>query len=605
MKRDILLTAIIFLLAGLCTYAQKFTANIEEAGSYYRLTFTVTSSDASGFTPPSLDAFDILSGPSTSTFSSYQIVNGRTSHTETTSYTYILSAKKTGKITIGQASVRANGHTLRSNALSLNAHEGGTVSGRKAAHGQGRAGDADDIAGERLQQAGSEVTNRDLFIDVTPSRTKVREQEAVLLTYRIHSRENVGLANTQLNTKPDFKGLISQEIPIPGNQIQTTIEHRNGTTYRTGTILQYVVFPQQSGRIEIPSITFDCTVVQQDRTMDFVDAFFNGGGTIGVQVKRTVPVTTLQVEPLPQPKPAGFSGAVGKFTIQGKVVNGEIKTNDIATYRITLNGLGNMKLITPPKVAFPTDFDTYDAKTNDDSRVTANGLTGQLTFDYTFVPRNVGKYTIPATSFVFFDTESGTYKTISTQPITLDVKKGKRSNADVDAQLALLRSDIRDIHPSTHDNATFPSFTWGTLAFWMLHILLVTAFVLLMYFGSRFVRSHADVATRRKSRAGKQAVKRLREAEKMLSTQNAGLFYAAVSKALAGFLSDKYGIAQSDMSRERIVRLLAEKGVADGAVEEFLSVMETCQFAQYAPGADSQRSEVYGQALKAIESLQK
>jgi len=604
MKRNFLLTAIIFLFAGLCTYAQKFTANIEETGSYYRLTFTVTSSDASGFTPPSLDAFDILSGPSTSTFSSYQIVNGRTSHTETTSYTYILSAKKSGKITIGHASVRANGHTLRSNALSLNAHEGGTGSGRNAAHGRGRAGDADDIAGERLQQAGSAVTNRDLFVDVTPSRTKVREQEAVLLTYRIHSRVGVGLANTQLNTKPDFKGLISQEIPIPGNQIQTTMERRNGTTYRTGTILQYVVFPQQSGRIEIPSITFDCTVVQQDNTMDFADAFFNGGGSIGVQVKRTVPVTTLQVEPLPQPKPAGFSGAVGKFTIQGKVINGEIKTNDIATYRITLNGLGNMKLITPPKVAFPTDFDTYDAKTNDDSRVTANGLTGQLTFDYTFVPRNVGKYTIPATSFVFFDTESGAYKTISTQPVTLDVKKGKRSNADVDAQLALLRSDIRDIHPATRDNAPLPSFTWGTLAFWMLHILLVTAFVLLMYFGSRFVRSHADVATRRKSGAGKQAVKRLREAEKMVSAKNAGLFYAAVSKALAGFLSDKYGIEQSDMSRERIAMLLAEKGVDAGAVEEYLSVMETCQFAQYAPGADSQRGEVYRQALRAIESLQ-
>jgi len=605
MKRNIFLTAIIFLLAALCTYAQKFTASIEEAGSYYRLTFTVTSSDASGFTPPSLDAFDILSGPSTSTFSSYQIVNGRTSHTETTSYTYILSAKKNGKITIGQASVRANGHTLRSNALSLNAHEGGAGGGRKATHSQGHADDADDIAGERLQQAGSAVTNRDLFIDVTPSRTKVREQEAVLLTYRIHSRVGVGLANTQLNTKPDFKGLISQEIPIPGNQIQTTIEHRNGTTYRTGTILQYVVFPQQSGRIEIPSITFDCTVVQQDNTMDLADAFFNGGGSIGVQVKRTVPVTTLQVEPLPQPKPADFSGAVGKFTIQGKVINGEIKTNDIATYRITLNGLGNMKLITPPKVAFPTDFDTYDAKTNDDSRVTANGLTGQLTFDYTFVPRNVGKYTIPATSFVFFDTESGTYKTISTQPITLDVKKGKRSNADVDAQLALLRSDIRDIHPVSHDNAMLSSFTWGTLAFWMLHILLVAAFVVLIYWGSHYVRSHADVATRRKSGAGKQAVKRLREAEKLLSAQDASLFYAAVSKALAGFLSDKYGIEQSDMSREIIARLLTEKGVAAGDVEVFLNVMETCQFAQYAPGADSQRNEVYRQALKAIESLQK
>lgn len=506
---------------------------------------------------------------------------------------------------IGQASIRVNGHTLRSNSLSLHANESGVRNGRKNTHNPKENNDADDIASERIQQAGSAVTNRDLFIDVTPSRTKVREQEAVLLTYRIHSRVGVGLANTQLNTKPDFKGLISQEIPISGNQIQTTIEHRNGTAYRTGTILQYVVFPQQSGRIEIPSITFDCTVVQQDNTLDLADAFFNGGGGIGVQVRRTVPVTTLYVEELPQPKPANFSGAVGKFAIQGKIINEEIKTNDIVTYRITLNGLGNLKLITAPKVSFPTDFDNYDAKTREDTHVTSNGLTGQLIFDYTFVPRNIGEYTIPATSFVFFDTESGTYKTISTQPITIVVKKGKRSNADVDAQLALLRSDIRDIHSISQDSTVFKPLIWGSLSFWLIHILLVSAFFIVFYYGSRYVRSHANMTSHRQSRAGKQAIRRLREAEKLLSVQDAALFYTAVSKALTGFLSDKFGVEQAEMNRERITQLLTEKGVAAENIKEYISVMDTCQFAQYAPFAESQRTELYRQAVKAIETLQK
>lgn len=605
MKHNIFLTLILSVFAALGMTAQNFTAAIEEAGSYYRLSFTVTSSDASGFIPPSLAAFEILSGPSTSTFSSYQIVNGRTSHSETTSYTYILSAKKAGNITIGAASIRVNGRTLHSKPISLHAHAGGSATGNSTSRNHNQGGDVDDIGGERLQQAGSAVTSRDLFIDVTPSRTKVREQEAVLLTYRIHSRVGVGLANTQLTTKPDFKGLISQEIPLPGNQIQTTIEHRNGTTYRTGTILQYVVFPQQSGRIVIPSITFDCTVVQQDNSMDFADAFFNGGGSIGVQVKRTVPVTTLQVEALPQPKPANFSGAVGKFSIQGKVLNADIKTNDVATYRINLNGLGNLKLITPPKVAFPTDFDTYDAKTNDNTRVTENGLTGQLTFDYTFVPRNVGKYTIPAINFVYFDTESGDYKTISTQPITLDVKKGKRSNADVDRQLALLRSDIHDIHASSQENALPALLTWGTTAFWALHILLILAFAAILYFGSRYVHAHSDIVSRRRSGASKQAMKRLREAEKLLNAQDTSAFYAAVNKAVTGFLADKFGIEQAEMNHEKIESKLSEEGVSAENIEAILAVMDTCQFAQYAPGADNQRSDVYMQALHAIESLQK
>lgn len=440
--RIMLCFVLISISATYNTNAQSFKAHIEDVGGYYRLTFTIASNDANNFTPPSLSNFEVLSGPSTSTFSNYQIINGHASHSETTTFTYILSARKSGKITIGPASIRVNGKSVHSNSVTLNAQANHSASNGPHSPNVG--------TNNSVQQAGSSVTNNDLFIDVTPSRTTVHEQEAVLLTYRIHARVGVGLSNTSLTQKPDFKGLISQEIPLPGNQIQTYIEHRNGRTYRTGTILQYVVFPQTSGKLTIPSITFDCAVVQQDNTMDLADAFFNGGGTISVQVRRSVAPITLQVEALPQPRPAKFSGAVGKFNIQAQLLNKTIKTNDVATYRITLNGLGNLKLISAPQVKFPSDFDTYDAKTTDNTKATANGLHGQLTFDYTFVPRNVGDYAIPATEFVFFDTESNSYKTIRTQAITLHVEKGERSNADVDKQLALLKSDIRPLH-------TFPS----------------------------------------------------------------------------------------------------------------------------------------------------
>lgn len=591
----------LLLCLPLATLAQSFSGKIEDVGGYYRLTYTVTSSDAQGFTPPSLAAFDVLSGPSTSTFSSYQMVNGRSSHSETTSYTYILSAKKGGRITIGPASIRVGGRTLHSRPLTLNARVGqsGGASG-SSSHARGGAQPEPDD----LQQAGSSVTQRDLFIDVTPSRTRVKEQEAVLLTYRIHARVGVGLANTQLTQKPDFKGLISQEIPLPGNQIQTNIEHRGGTTYRTGTILQYVIFPQQSGRLDIPSIKFDCTVIQQDHSMDFADAFFNGGGNIGVQVSRTVPVTSIQVEPLPQPKPAGFSGAVGRFTIEGKVINPQVRTNDVATYRITLNGLGNLKLITPPKVTFPNDFDSYDAKTNENTRVTANGLTGQLTFDYTFVPRNVGRYTIPAIEFVYFDTESGAYKTIRTAPVTLDVKKGARSNADVDKQLALLRSDIRDIHPAGSAGSSW-SLGWGSGLYWLLLVLICALCGAALYGGQRYARALGNVAHRRSSGAARQARQRLREAERLLTSPRASDFYAAVSKALTGFVADLCNAEQASLGREQIRQLLTDRGVAEADVKAFDSVLETCEYAQFAPGADTQRQALYDEALRLITLIKR
>ena len=579
--------------------AQTFKAQIEDVGGYYRLSFTVTSSDVSRFTPPSLNDFEVLNGPSSSTFNSYQIINGKTSHSESTTYTYILSARKSGKLTIGPATIQANGRTLRSAAITLDARAG-TQNNRSHSPNNGNGGEPVD---ESIQQAGSQVSARDLFIDVTPSRTKVREQEAVLLTYKVHSRVGVGLANTQLTNKPDFKGVISQEIPLPGNQIQTVLEQRNGTTYRTGTILEYIVFPQQSGELLIPSITFDCTVVQQNRHMDLADAFFNGGGTIGVKVRRVVPELKLQVEALPQPKPANFSGAVGHFEIEGKLLNPSIRTNDLATYRVTLKGLGNLKLITPPAMKFPTDFETYDAKTNENTQVSTDGLTGELTFDYTFVPRNVGKYDIPALEFIYFDTEKGDYQTIRTQPLTINVGKGERSNADVDHQLALLRSDIHDIHTANSPQALPSWLTWGNWSFALLNLVLATVFAASIFIARKWAKRHTDTAKRRRSGAAKQVAARLAEAEKLINAPDQTAFYSAISKALIGYLTDTFGIGQADLNNENIKQLLNQKGHDETTINQLLNLMQTCEFAQYAPSSNTERSEVYQQALDLLSKL--
>ncbi len=582
-----------------CIWAQTFKAQIENVGGYYRLTYTVTSTDASHFTPPSLAAFEVLSGPSTSTMSNYQIINGHASHSETTTYTYILSAQKSGNITIGPASIQVNGHTLRSNSLTLKAHAGGGGGRSGAASSQSGGGSDDDDFGGGMQQAGSAVTQRDLFIDVTPSRTRVHEQEAVLLTYRIHARVGVGLSNTSLMQKPDFKNIISQEIPIPGNQIQTTAEHRNGTTYRTGTILQYVIFPQNSGKITIPSITFDCAVIQQDRTMDLADAFFNGGGTIGVQVRRCTPVLTINVDALPQPKPTNFSGAVGQYSIQGKLLNPKVATNDIATYRITLNGLGNLKLISAPKVNFPKDFDTYDAKTTDNTKVTAHGLNGQLVFDYTFVPRNVGDYTIPATDFVFFDTQTNSYRTIHTEAISLHVEKGKRSNADVDKQLALLKSDIRALHAPQSTSL----LAWGTWGYRLLCLFLILAMFVIALVANHWLASQSDVTGQRRKHAARKSLRRLQQAERILQGKQSGNFYAAVSQAITSYIVDSFNVGQSEITNERIRELLAARAVPEEGIQRLLALIDTCQYAQYASAAEDNRQQVFDESSEVIELI--
>ena len=586
--RLILCFALISFIASFNAKAQSFKAQIEDVGGYYRLSYTIASNDANNFTPPSLSNFEILSGPSTSTFSNYQIINGHASHTETTTYTYILSARKSGKITIGPATIHVNGKSIRSNSVTLDAQANKAASnGQHSSHATQYS-----TANNSVQQAESSVTTKDLFIDVTPSRTNVHEQEAVLLTYRIHSKIGVGLSNTSLTQKPDFKGLISQEIPLPNNQIQTYIEHRNGTTYRTGTILQYIVFPQTSGKITIPSITFDCAVVQQDNTMDLADAFFNGGGTISVQARRTVAPITLQVTPLPQPKPTNFSGAVGKFSIQAQLLNKTIKTNDVATYRITLNGLGNLKLISAPQVNFPSDFDTYDAKTTDNTKVTTNGLHGQLTFDYTFVPRNVGNYTIPATNFVFYDTESNSYKTITTQAITLHIEKGERSNADVDKQLALLKSDIRPFHSTT---STF--FEWGTWPFRALFAIIIFICIITLYAIDKWANAK-DNTTYKKHSAAQHAIKLLR------TNANKPYNSSDTLKCIYNYLTNTFCLNTSDLNTSHINEILAQEGISESSILEINQLIEQCQYAQYAPGDANQESSLAKRAVSIIEKIE-
>ncbi len=602
------LSCLLFAIVCSCTqwlYAQSMNAQIDDMGDYFRLTFTVNSSDATSFTPPSLADFEVLSGVSKSTMSNIQVVNGHMSRSSSTSFTYILAPRKTGHLTIGSASVKVGGKTVKSRPVSFNAQaasgKAGQSSSSKASQQSGGSYNSD------IQQTGSPVTERDLFIDVTPSRTKVHEQEAVLLTYRIHARVGVALSNTQLTTKPDFKGLISQDIPLPNNQIETHIEHRVNGTYKTGTLLQYVVFPQQSGKITIPSISFDCTVIQQDHDMNIAEAFFNGGGTIGVNVKRKVAPITLDVQALPQPKPAGYAGAVGKFCIKGQLLNQGVRTNDVATYRITLSGTGNTKLITAPQVTFPKDFDTFDAKTNDKTKVTPNGMSGDVTFDYTFVPRNVGKYTIPATEFVYYDTEANAYRTLTIPAFTIDVKKGDKSRSDVDKQLALLQSDIHDIHKVDASNARLftksAMLNWNSWGYWLTTIILLIIFAVALKVLSAFAGNRADTVGRKRRGAAKQSQRLLAEAEKQINDADGRNFYAIIARAVQQYVADTFNVGTAELTKEHMAELLAGKGVLPNDVEAFIKLLDECEMAQYAPNSDAERHATLQEAKRIIQTI--
>ena len=391
MKRLILIISFFnFVLTA--AIAQRLTANAPQqvaVGQQFRLTYTVNSQDVSGFRMGQVpsEAFEILMGPSTSTQSSFSMINGQTSQTSSVTYTYILSALKNGTFTIPAATINVGGNHVKSNALKIEVV--GTAQGGGSRQG-GRAQQQNE-----MRAAGSAISGSDLFIKVSASKQRVYEQEPILLTYKVYTLVSL----TQLEGKmPDLKGFHTQEIPLPQEK-SFKIEQFNGRNYKTVTWSQYVMFPQMSGKLQVPPITFNGIVVQQNRNVDPFEAFFNGGsGYVEVKKQIKAPGVTIDVMPLPK-RPAGFSGGVGSFKMKTEIDKTDLKTNDPLTVRVTISGTGNMKLMKAPEVKFPKDFDTYDVKTTDKTRLTAGGLEGSMIYEYLAVPRHQGKFTVPAIEF--------------------------------------------------------------------------------------------------------------------------------------------------------------------------------------------------------------
>ena len=569
------------------------------SGDQFRLVFTVNSQDIKDFRAPSISGFDVLMGPSRSQQSSIQIINGKRTSNSSISFTYILMAGKEGMYTIPAASVEVDGKKIFSNAIQIK------VLPPDKTGGSGNSGNGSSSS-SRGQIAGSRITNEDLFITATASKTTVHEQEAILLTYKVYTLVNL----RQLYGKmPDLKGFHTQEVELP-QQKTFSLEHYKGRNYNTTVWSQYVLFPQQTGKLEIPSITFEGVVAQQTISDDPFDAFFNGGGYVEVKKKILAPKVTINVQPLPA-KPTGFSGAVGDFNLTSSINTTDAKTNDAITVKLALSGTGNMKLISAPDIKFPQDFEVYDPKTTDNTKLTGAGLSGTKTFEYLAIPRHAGEFKIPAVEFIYFDLKSNTYKTLKTEEYTIKVAKGTGNSNQVIADFTnkesvkMLAKDIRFI--KLGDTTLHPkgNFFFGTLGYWMWYLIPFVLFVAFIVIYHKQARENANAAKVKTKKANKVAAKRMKQAGKLLAENKKNEFYDEVLKALWGYISDKLSIPVSQLSKDNIEMELSRYGVSEELMKEFINALNECEFARYAPGDESEAMDkVYSASVEVISKME-
>ena len=575
-------------------------ADVVVSGDQVRLVFTVNSQDIKDFRAPSIKGFDVLMGPSRSQQSSIQIINGKRTSNSSTAFTYILLAGSPGTYTIPAASVEVNGEKVFSNAISIKVLPQDQTSGNSGNNGGGSA------SSSRSQAAGSRISANDLFITATASKTTVHEQEAILLTYKVYTVVNL----RQLYGKmPDLKGFHTQEVELP-QQKTFTLEHYKGRNYNTTVWSQYVLFPQQTGKLEIPSITFDGVVAQQTVSDDPFDAFFNGGGYVEVKKKITTPKVVINVQPLPA-KPAGFSGAVGEFKLASSINATDVKTNDAVTIKLTLSGTGNMKLIGTPEVKFPQDFEIYDPKVTDDYKLTNSGLTGTKTFEYLAIPRHAGNFTIPAVEFTYFDLKSNSYKTLKTEAYNLKVAKGQ-GNADQvisdftnKESVKMLGKDIRFIKLGDSSLRPKGDFFFGTVGYYLCYLIPLLLFVVFAVIYRQKALENANVAKVKTKKANKVATRRMKLAGKLLAENKKNEFYDEVLKALWGYISDKLSIPVSQLSKDNIEAELTNYGVQEALIAEFIGVLNECEYARYAPGNENEAMDkVYSASVEVISKME-
>lgn len=575
-------------------------ADVVVSGDQVRLVFTVNSQDIKDFRAPSIKGFDVLMGPSRSQQSSIQIINGKRTSNSSTAFTYILLAGSPGTYTIPAASVEVNGEKVFSNAISIKVLPQDQNSGNSGNNGGGSA------SSSRSQTAGSRISANDLFITATASKTTVHEQEAILLTYKVYTVVNL----RQLYGKmPDLKGFHTQEVELP-QQKTFTLEHYKGRNYNTTVWSQYVLFPQQTGKLEIPSITFDGVVAQQTVSDDPFDAFFNGGGHVEVKKKITTPKVVINVQPLPA-KPAGFSGAVGEFKLASSINATDVKTNDAVTIKLTLSGTGNMKLIGTPEVKFPQDFEIYDPKVTDDYKLTNSGLTGTKTFEYLAIPRHAGNFTIPAVEFTYFDLKSNSYKTLKTEAYNLKVAKGQ-GNADQvisdftnKESVKMLGRDIRFIKLGDSSLRPKGDFFFGTVGYYLCYLIPLLLFVVFAVIYRQKALENANVAKVKTKKANKVATRRMKLAGKLLAENKKNEFYDEVLKALWGYISDKLSIPVSQLSKDNIEAELTNYGVQEALIAEFIGVLNECEYARYAPGNENEAMDkVYSASVEVISKME-
>ncbi|MBE6310358.1 MAG: protein BatD [Bacteroidales bacterium] len=599
MKQNIkIYVCLIFVLFCINAIAQiSFTAQAPRQvvqGNKFDIRFVLRNAEGENFQEPKVEGATKIYGPALSTSYSSQWVNGKSSSSSSQEYTLMYRADKAGTYTIPPATIEAEGKKYTTSSLTIEILPPDKNSQQ---NGQSQGVRVDDIDS---QSASKPVNANDLFIRISMSKQKVYEQEAVVCTIKLFTKYQISQFMTTL--QPSFDGFLIEELPLEPSL--NNVEHYNGQNYMVAELKKCILFPQKSGKLTITSGNYDVTAVQYEQ----VRSLF---GIIRQPVERKLKVksnsATVNILPLPSPKPTSFSGAVGKFKVNTEVKSKNFKTYEAATYSYTISGSGNIKYLKAPEINFPSQFDVYDPQNDVNAKVSGQSVSGSNKFEYTFIPQYVGDYEIPASTFTYFDPASAKYVNIEVPATPISVAKGiaVSSDAVISNDLELKNKDILHIKTSNLKLKKEHKLYLNSFIYWLWYILPLIAVLGLMWYYRKTIKERSNIQLLKNRRANKVAKKRLKQAQVFLKANDNTNFYSEILKALWGYLSDKLSIPVSELNKENISTELQTFGTDENTITDLLSILDKCEFAQYAPElSGNNMSEVYNEVSEIMNKLE-
>ena len=583
-------------------------------GERFQVVFEANA-EGKNFQAPSFNGFTVVGGPFTSSSSSFSMVNGSMSHTVKNTYTFALQAYQEGIFHVGSATLTVKGNKVSSEPFDIKVvpDDGSHAapSGGGASSGQGRS---------QQNTNDPQVSGKDLFLSVIPSKKSVYVGDQVVLTYKIYTK--VPVSSLSVERMPSYAGFWTKDISDNSGSLRQSTEYVNGIEYTTAEVQKIVVVPQRAGKLTLDPMIIECvaqirTESNRQRSMDPFEAFFNdpffNRNIANVKKELTSQTLNIEVKSLPENgKPASFAGAVGNYNFKSEIDKTELRTNDAFTLTLTVSGSGNVELLQMPTPVFPPDFEVYDPKVSTSVNTTANGLSGTKKAEYLVIPRRAGNFTVPAVEFSYFNPANESYQSLKSEPYEIKVEKGAGSDegggiyASNQEDIKYLGSDVR--HIMTGDARLKPTSTvfFGSAAYFVALLVLLVLFIVLLFVLKKREQLTQDTAANRNRKADKVSRGRLKNAYQFLKAKDQEKFYVEMSQALWGYIADKMGIERSKLSMDTVSETMKSKNVPDELTQQFVDTLNSCEFARFAPGsAEEKMDDLYQRGIDVISKAEK